>query len=343
MKNILIIILAAAAIGAGAFGVVEQNQLKKVSAQLADAQASVADLQAQLEKQKEDIDHAKIAEMKSKLFQQTLTEASANVAEQSKKTQNLEQSLAAAKTNGGMQGMMAMFKNPEMRKMIESQQKMVMGPMIAKQYSDFFKQLNLTSDQSDALKTILQNKMMASAGIGMSMMDGSMDEAQRSSLAEQQKAQNQDFDNQIKQLLGDDNYQSYEAYNKTIPARTAINQFNDQLTGSANALSPDQQQQLIQAMTDARNNYNWNAVLNQPKMQNGGQVDPMAALDNFTEPNIEQAAEENAAFDQHFLATVQQFLTPQQVTAFQQFQTNWRQMQTSALKMAAQFFPHGNK
>ncbi len=343
MKNILIIIIAAVAIGAGALCVVERNQLKSVSAQLADAQARLADLQAQLDKQKGDVDHAKIAEIKSKLFQQTLTEASVDAVEQSNKTQKLEQSLAAAKTNGGMQGMMAMFKNPEMRKMIESQQKMVMGPMIAKQYSDLFKQLNLTPDQTDALKAILQNKMMASAGMGISMMDGSMDEAQRSSLAEQQKTQNQDFDNQMKQLLGDDNFQAYETYNKTIPARTAINQFNDQLTGSANALSPDQQQQLIQAMTDARNNYNWSAVLNQPKMQNAGQVDPMAALQNFTEENIEQAGQENAQFDQQFLATVQQFLTPAQMTAFQQFQANWRQMQTSALKMAAQFFPHGGK
>lgn len=342
MKNLLIIILAAASIAAGAFCIFERNQLRAQSAQLTQAQTRVGALETQLSQQSDAVEQSETAEAKAKFFQQVLTQVSSNAVEQSKQTEELRQSLVTAKTNGPMQGLTAIFKNPEMRKMIESQQKMVMGPMIAKQYAALIQQINLTPDQADALKTLLQNKTLASTSAGMSLMDSSLDASQRDSLAAQIKSANQDFDNQIQQLLGDQNYQAYQAYTKTIPARTTVGQWSDQLAGTPNALGVDQEQQLIQAMTDANSNYKWTSVLNQQKSQGGNQTDPAGAFNNLTEDNINQAAQEEAQFDEQFFATAQQILTPAQAAAFQQFQINMRQMQTSAMKMAAQMMPHSN-
>jgi hypothetical protein len=217
-----------------------------------------------------------------------------------------------------------------------------MGPMIAKQYGDLFQQLNFTPEQTDAFKTVLQNKQLAGVDSAMSLLDDSLDASQRATLQAQMKSQNEDFDNQLKQLLGSDNYEAYQAYNKTIPARTTVNQFMDQETGTPNALSTDQQQQLIQAMTDANNNYKWTSLLNQKNSQTSGQSVPMNAFNNLTEDNINQAAQEQEQFDQQFFATAQQILTPAQAAAFQQFQSNMRQIQISSMKMAAQMFPHGS-
>lgn len=341
MKNILIILLAIASIAAGAFCIVQRNQLRAQSAQLAEAQSHLAEVEAQLKQQSETIERARLSEAKTKILQKTLTEATVDAAQQSKQTEQLKQTIAAAKTNNPLKGIGAMFKNPEMRKMIEAQQKAVMGPMIAKQYNDLFKKLNLTPEQTDALKTLLQNKQLAGATSGMSLLDDSLDDSQRAALEAQIKSQNDDFDNQIKQLLGD-NYQAYQDYNKTIPARTTVNQFMDQLAGSPNALSADQEQQLIQAMTDANNNYQWTSALN-PKSNAAAQHDPAAQMALLTEDNINQAAAESEQFDQQFFLVAQKILTPDQLAAFQQFQANWRQMQTSAMKMAAQMFPHPNK
>lgn len=342
MKNLLILILAAASVGAGAFCIVQRNQLRTESAELAQAQARLAALETQLKQQADAVEQAKLSEAKAKLLQRTLTEASAEAVHQSKHAEQLKQSLAAAKTNNPMQSLAAMFKNPEIRKMMEAQQKAVMGPMIARQYADLFKQLNLTPEQTEALKTLLQNKMLANADAGMSLMDGSLDASQRDSLAAQIKNASQDYDNPIRQLLGDQNYQAYQAYTTTIPARTTIGQFGDQLAGTADALSPDEQQQLIQAMTDATSNYKWTAALNGQQLQNSGQGNPASMMANLTEDNINQAAAEGAQFDQQFFLTAQQILTPGQAAAFQQFQNTWRQMQTSALKMAAQMVPRSN-
>lgn len=342
MKNTLIVILASASIAFGGVCTALRHQLHTESAELAQAQTRLAALETQLKRQADAVEEAKLSVAKAKLLQRTLTEASAEAVHQSKHAEQLKESLAAAKTNNPMQSLAAMFKNPEMRKMMEAQQKAVMGPMITKQYADLFKQLNLTPGQTDALKTLLQNKMLANADAGMSLMDSSLDSSQRDSLVAQIKSTSQDYDNQIQQLLGDQNYQAYQAYTTTIPARTTIGQFGDQLAGTADALSPNEQQQLIQAMTDATSNYKWTAALNGPQLQNPGQSDPGSMMANLTEDNINQAAAEGAQFDQQFFPIAQQILTPSQATAFQQFQNTWRQMQTSALKMAAQMVPHSN-
>jgi hypothetical protein len=342
MKNLLIIFLAIAAIAAGAFCVVQRNRSHAQSAQLAEAQTRLADLDAQLQKQSEAVEHARLSEAKTTILQKTLTEASAEAVQQSKQTEQLKQTLAAAKTNNPLKGIAAMFKSPEMRKMMEAQQKAMIGPMLAKQYGTLFQQLGLTPDQTDAFKTLLQNKQLAGTDAGMSLLDDSLDASQRASLQAQIKSQNDDFDNQIKQLLGSDNYQAYQDYNKTISARTTVNQFMDQIAGTPNALSADQEQQLVQAMTEANNNFQWMSALN-PKSNAAAQHDPMAQMSLLTEDNINQAAAETERFDQQFLLKAQQILTPAQATAFQQFQANWRQMQFSAMKMAAGMFSHGNQ
>ncbi len=342
MKNTLIIVLAIAAIGAGAFYMVQRKQLSATTSQLAETQARLTNAETQLAQQADAMEHARVSETKTAILEKTLSEASAEAVKESQRAQQLKQTLAAAKTNNSLKGFAAMFKSPEMRKMIEAQQKAVMGPMIAKQYNDLFQQLNLTQEQTDAFKTLLQNKQLATMNNGMSLMDDSLDASQRAALEAQIKSQKEDFDNQLKQLLGDDNYQTYQAYNKTISARTTVNQFMDQVAGTPNALSGDQQQQLIQAMTEANNNFQWTSALN-PKSNAAAQRDPAAQLSLLTEDNINQAAAETERFDQQFLLKAQQILTPAQATAFQQFQTTWREMQTSSMKMAAQMMPHPNQ
>jgi hypothetical protein len=48
--------------------------------------------------------------------------------------------------------------------------------------------------------------------------------------------------------------------------------------------------------------------------------------------------QEKAQFDQQFLARAKQILSPQQYTAYEQFQTAQREMQINAMRMAAKMF-----
>jgi hypothetical protein len=305
--------------------------LRKQAAQLEETQQRLAALEAELKEKTEAIENARATEAKAKILQQTLTESTSAVVEQSKKSEKLEQSLAEAKTNNPMHSMAAMFKDPKMREMIKSQQKAFMGPMVNKQYSDLFKQLNMTPEQSATFKDLIQKKMLVGADVGFSMMDDSLDASQRADLTKQVKSQTDDVDNQIKDFLGDENFKAYQSYEKTVPDRMSVSQFNDQFAGTPNALSADQQGQLVQALSDARNNFQWTSGLNQ---QNPGANGDMASL--LTPDNIDKFVNERTEFDNQFLTRAQQFLTPDQLAAYKEFQQRQRDMQAAGLKIAGQ-------
>ena len=333
MKNIILSILLIGSVALGVLYVNESGKLTKQSAQLEQTQQQVAALEAELKEKTEAIENARETEAKAKILQKTLTESTSAAVEQSKKSEQLQNSLAEARTNNPMHSMAAMFKDPKMREMMKSQQKAFMGPVIDKQYSDLYKQMNMTPEQTATFKDLLQKKMLAGADAGFSMMDDSLDASQRADLAKQVKSQTDDFDNQIKDFLGDQNYQSYQSYEKTVPDRMSIGQFNDQFAGTPNALSGDQQNQLVQAMSEARNNFQWTSGLNQ---QNPGANGDMATL--LAADNIDRFVAERTQFDDQFLARAQQILTPAQLTAFKEFQVTQRNMQVTGLKMAGQMF-----
>jgi hypothetical protein len=327
MKNIVIAILLVAAIALGAVTIHQKNQLAKLQTQLASVQSQLKEKSAAVEK-------TIGAESRAKMLQNALTETAAAAGEQSKQVAQLQKSLVATKTNGAnpFGEMSKIFKDPKMKEMIKSSQKMIMGPMIDKQYAALFQQLNMTPEQAATLKDLLQKKMLAGADAGMSMMDGSLDAAQRADLTKQIKSATDDYDAQIKQFLGDDNYPAFQAYEKTVPDRMTVSQFSDQLAGGASPLSNDQQQQLAVAMNDARTSFKWTTDYNNKNPSSGD----YASM--FSEDKINQFTSEKERFDQQFLTRAQQILTPEQAMAFQQFQTAQRQLQIMGMKMAANMF-----
>ena len=327
MKNTVIAILLVATIALGAFCLHQQNQIAQTQSQL-------AGVQSQLKKKSEADEKTMFAESRAKMLQNALTETAAAAGEQSKQVAQLQKSLVATKTNGAnpFGEMSKIFKDPKMKEMIKSSQKMFMGPMIDKQYAALFQQLNMTPEQAATLKDLLQKKMLAGADAGMSMMDGSLDAAQRADLTKQIKSATDDYDAQIKQFLGDENYPAFQGYEKTVPDRMTVSQFSDQLAGGASPLSNDQQQQLAVAMNDARTSFKWTTDYSNKNPSSGD----YASM--FSEDKINQFTSEKEQFDQQFLTRAQQILTPEQATAFQQFQTAQRELQIMGMKMAANMF-----
>ncbi|MEI9864718.1 MAG: hypothetical protein WDN00_09225 [Limisphaerales bacterium] len=102
-------------------------------------------------------------------------------------------------------------------------------------------------------------------------------------------------------------------------------------------MSADQQQQLIQTMSDARTDFKWTTDYNNQNPPDGN----YAAM--FSEDRINQFIQEKEQFDQQYLARAEQILTPEQAKSFQDFQKMQRDMQIAGMKMAAQMFaPKGH-
>ncbi len=329
MKNILIAVLLVASVTLGALFLKDRAVRQNQAAQLAQAEARLAALEAQAKEKADALESAKFAENKAKILQETLTVTAAHAEEKSKEVASLQ---AAAKTNTAPNPLAAMFKDPKMKEMIKSQQKLVMGPMIEKSYAPLFKQLNLSPEQTAGLKDLLQSKMLVAADGGMSLLDGSLDAGQRADVGKRIKAESDAYDAQIKQLLGDASYPAFQSYEKGIPDQMAVGQFADSLAGSATPMSTEQQQQMAQAMTTERTNFKWSTDYSN---RNPGDSD-YAAM--FSADKLAQFAQEKEQFDQQFLTQAKTVLTPEQYTAYQTFQASQRDLQINAMKMAAKMF-----
>jgi hypothetical protein len=333
MKNLTIVLLLVIALALGALAIHQKKQFAQSRTELAAVQSQLAAAQQQLAAAADAADQIARAKRSSKMLQDSLTETSRFADEKTKQAELLQRELAA-KTNSSnpLAGMAKMFKDPKMREMIKTQQKAVLGPMIDKQYGALFQQLNMNPEESAQLKTLLLNKMLAGTDAGMSMLDDSQTAEQRADLAKQIKSQQADDDAQIKQYLGD-SYSAYQSYEKTVPDRTVVNQFGDQLTGDL-AMSPDQQAQMVQALTDARTGFKWTTDYTKNQTPADGNYAAM-----FSEDNLNTFTQEKEQFDQQFLAQAQKILTPDQAKQFQQFQESQRQLQIMGMKMAGQMFP----
>ncbi len=133
------------------------------------------------------IDNAKSMEAKARILQKTLNESASAAVVESKKSEQLKQSLAEAKTNNPMHAVANMFKDPNMREMMKAQQKAAIGPILDRQYADLFKQLNLTPEQAAQAKDLIGKKMLAGTDVAMSLIDDSLDASQRADLMKQVK------------------------------------------------------------------------------------------------------------------------------------------------------------
>ena len=335
MKNILIIVLLAATVALSAIAYRQSNQASQNRAELAQVHTDLAAVQTQVQAGKEAAEKVATNERKAKAMQEALTESSKFATEKTKQAEQLEAKLTEAKTNAAnanpMAGMAKMFKDPKMRDMIKAQQKMVMGPMITKQYEEFFKSANLSADDTEQLKKLMTDKMLVGADQGMAMLDDSTTAQERADIGKKIKADQNDYDAQIKQLLGD-NYPAYQNYEKTVTDRTEVNQFGEQLSGDA-ALTADQKSQLVKELSDTRSSFKWTTDYTKNQTPEDGDFAAM-----FSEEKLDTFTQEKERFDNEFLTKAQKILTPEQATKYADFQKTQRDMQMMGMKMAASMF-----
>lgn len=115
-----------------------------------------------------------------------------------------------------------------------------------KVYGTIFKQLNLPADvQQKVIDILMQAQQRLEQQAFEAAQSGSFPAPPSPREIQMQQAQQ---DNQLRSVLGDAGFAQFNQYRTTIPDRTIIDQMNQQ---GAN-LSESQSQQLLQILTDAR-------------------------------------------------------------------------------------------
>ncbi len=325
MKNLLLALLLVASLGFAGLYARERAKARRAQEDLAVLNQNLVELQTRVDEQEQQ------AASLQKHLQNTRATAIAKADEVSQLQQVITNQEARASSNANP--LAEMFKSPELKKVIQTQQQTVLGPMVEKNYGPFFASLQLTPDQAATLKDLVMKKMMVGADIGVSLLGGDLDQAKRTELLQQAKTQTDAADQEIKQYLGEANYTQFQSYEKTIPERMALGTFKDQL--GAGALTPDQEQGLLQAMTEERQKFKFTTDFSDQSRFNGD----LASM--FTEEKIAQFQAEKEQLDKYYLSRAQGILTADQLTAFDKFLSGQRDLQAVGMKMAVKMFGKG--
>jgi RNA polymerase sigma factor (sigma-70 family) len=234
--------------------------------------------------------------------------------------------------------MLDMLKTPAGKEMMKAAMRS-MSLKVVKSYAKLFADLHLTDEQTGTLKDLMMNKQMASAEMAATAMAGQADTAQLKELGAQVNAEQSGIEQQIKQLLGDENYAQYKEYGKNASERVTVTEFEDQLAGSPKAVTPDQEQQLISAMIEERQNFKFTTDYSDPSKLTGD------IASYYTEDKMNQFQQELEQLNQRYLERAQNILSPEQLGAFQTSMASQQARLTANMQMMAKFVaakPAGN-
>jgi len=164
------------------------------------------------------------------------------------------------------------------------------------------------------------------------MISGEMDADKRIELTKKTKTDKDAVDAEIKSYLGEDGFKEFQSYEKTMPERMAINTFADQQGSGATKLTPDQQTQLVEAMTKERQNFKFSTDLyDQSKIAS----DPESMLSG---ENVDRFVAEQQKLNEQYLTQARGILSGDQYTAFEKFLKNQSDMQKLGMSMVKNMF-----
>ncbi|QYM77593.1 hypothetical protein K0B96_09660 [Horticoccus luteus] len=143
--------------------------------------------------------------------------------------------------------MRSFFDNPEAQKLVAMQQRAALDG----HYATLFKKLALTPAQLAQFKNLLVEKQSALIDVAAAARaQGINPRTDRDEFRQMVTQAQTEVDNNIRSVLGDDGYADYQQYQKTLPQRTAVDQFAQRLSYTSTPLTDAQTDQLVQILAD---------------------------------------------------------------------------------------------
>lgn len=228
-----------------------------------------------------------------------------------------------------MKGITSMMTNDAMKSMIREQSKM----QLDMRYARLFKFLDLPPEKLEALKGLLMDRQMSFMDDGMAFMDPNVSAEDRKAKAKELEKKKVAFDNQIKELIGTEDFDALQQFEQTEPERMQVDMLKNSLASTGEPLTEKQEYDLVNAMHSARTNATSPLVKNQSQMPDPTQ---------FTEAAMKEAANQMNAVDSQYVATASTILSPTQMEQFRKMNDQQRQMREMGMKFAAQMFGGGS-
>ncbi len=218
-----------------------------------------------------------------------------------------------------------MMKDPAMREVMREQQK----AMVSMMYAGLFKDLNLSPDEKEKLKTLLTDAQMKNVEAAQGLFGGGEATDAVQDTGKQIADAKKQTDEEVKALLGDERFTQYQDYQKTMGERMQLDQLKNQLSAENMPLKDDQMKQLLQVMKEEKTAL--------PPVIPDDQTQ-VPSKEMFTSDNLEKQMKWMDEYNRRVRERAGQILTPDQLKQYQSFQEQQTSMQKLGLSMAKQMF-----
>ena len=223
-----------------------------------------------------------------------------------------------------------MLQDPDTKKFMLDQQRLMMEQM----YRPLIKKLGLSPEESNQFRELLADNAARSTDQAAALFDGG-GTTNRAEAARALSAEKQNFEAQLKQLLGEGRYAMYQEYQQTVGERAQLNQFRMQLAESPNPLTDQQTEQLLAVMKEEKQNVAASSGAS-IRTQEPSSLPAMLSADS-----LEKALQSQETVNQRVYQRAGQVLAPDQLQTFEKFQTSQLNMMRMSMSMARKMFAPG--
>jgi hypothetical protein len=241
-QNYLIGLLSVTTIAGAVFA--WQQHEKLLSAEAANEQA-IAKLNSDWQKR------IALLEQRSRDLESALA-SSRRRAEEARNTELADGRNNRRSWRGGPEGRMgdflAMMDDPKFAKLVAAEQR----GQLDNRYAALFKNLKLSPEQLQKFKDLLVEKQDSMRDVMQAARAQGLDpRSDRSAFQQLVSQTNSEIDANIASALGADGYQQYQQYEQTLPERNLVGQLDQRLSYSSTPLTQDQQDQLVQLLSQS--------------------------------------------------------------------------------------------
>jgi hypothetical protein len=214
-----------------------------------------------------------------------------------------------------------MMKDPSMRDAMKGQQ----VAMLDMHYGKLFNRFQLSEAEKQDFKNLLTERMQKEFDFGAVLMSGGKDPQQIASLSSENKEALRQIDEKIKTFLNHENdFQTFKRWEETKNDRLQLEMSTGAFAAAGEALSPEQEDRLVDAMHRSRMSAVGVPDLNKPEN---------FLPQNFTPEMLDKVLKNYDERSSVVLQQAAEFLSPKQVETLQSVQGNQRKMQELGFKM----------
>lgn len=220
-----------------------------------------------------------------------------------------------------------LMNRPEVQLLLEQQRKIG----IERQYATLFKNLNLSPEQAEKLKSLLAERRDTLQDIRSVAREQGLDpRTDRESYAKLVAGAQNDLNNSIRAVIGDSGLAQLQNYEQTLTQRNLVNDLQQRLSYTSTPLTAPQAEQLVQVLATTSptprsaqptpSTGDPSAALLGGRGMAGGRAGDLAGLASAFLGGGAGATGGNVPVTAEAVTQAQAFLSPPQVTALQQIQ-----------------------